>query len=348
VIALLLAGSVSMLVSLFGTAFLIRFLSERSAHQPILANEGVNAPQHQHKTGTPSMGGLAIVTAAVMGYLAAHLRSKVYFTDAGMIVLGAICAAGGVGLADDLIKVRNARNLGLTKRAKSLGMLAVGSGFALLMITISNPHTTLSFTRFDAPGLELSKWGWAILTVLVIQGSSNAVNITDGLDGLAAGSAAMGFAAFVVIAYWGFRHYDIYQFNYGFDLAVISVSLLGGCAGFLWWNAAPARIFMGDTGSLAIGTAMAALALTTNTVLLLPIIGGLYVAETTSVIMQITSYRYFGKRRIFKMAPIHHHFELKGWPETTVIIRFWILAGMCTALALGIYYADWVSTGALD
>ncbi|MCU1344428.1 MAG: Phospho-N-acetylmuramoyl-pentapeptide-transferase [Acidimicrobiia bacterium] len=347
-IALLLAGGVSMLVSLFGTAFLIRFLSARHAHQPILANEGVNAPQHQHKAGTPSMGGLAIVAAAVMGYLAAHLRSKVYFTDTGMLVLGAVCAAGAVGLADDLIKVRNARNLGLSKRAKSLGMLAVGCGFAVLMIMIAKPHTTLSFTRFDAPGIELSKLGWGILTVLVIQGASNSVNITDGLDGLAAGSAAMGFGAFVVIAYWGFRHYDIYQFNYGFDLAVISVSLLGGCAGFLWWNAAPARIFMGDTGSLAIGTAMAALALTTNTVLLLPIIGGLYVAETTSVIMQITSYRYFGKRRIFRMAPIHHHFELKGWPETTVIIRFWILAGMCTALGLGIYYADWVSTGALD
>jgi phospho-N-acetylmuramoyl-pentapeptide-transferase len=330
-----------MLVSLFGTAFLIRFLSERSAHQPILANEGGNAPQHQHKTGTPSMGGLAIVVAAVLGYLAAHLRSKVYFTDAGMIVLGAIIAAGGVGLADDLIKVRNSRNLGLTKRAKSLGMLAVGSSFAFLMITISNPHTTLSFTRFDAPGLELSKWGWAILTVLVIQGSSNAVNITDGLDGLAAGSAAMGFAAFVVIAYWGFRHYDIYQFNYGFDLAVISVSLLGGCAGFLWWNAAPARIFMGDVGALGIGTALAMLALTTNTQLLIILICGINVIEAGSVAVQMTVFKASGrKKRLFRMSPIHHHFELCGWPETTVIIRFWIIAGICVATALAMFIGD--------
>jgi phospho-N-acetylmuramoyl-pentapeptide-transferase len=347
-IAFLLAGGASMLMSLFGTAFLIRWLSERRAHQPILANDQINAPPHQHKAGTPSMGGLAIVVAAVTGYLVAHIRSKVYFTDTGMIVLGATCAAAAVGFADDWISIRNARNLGLTKRAKSLGMLSVGIGFAVLMLTVANPNTKLSFTRFDFPGLELSKIGWAILAVLVIQGASNAVNLTDGLDGLAAGSAAMGFAAFAIIAYWGFRHYDIYQFNYGFDLAVLSVSMLGACTGFLWWNAAPARIFMGDTGALAIGTAMAALALTTNTILLLPIIGGLYVAETTSVIMQITSYRFFGKRRIFRMAPIHHHFELKGWPETTVIIRFWILAGMCTAIALGIYYADWVSTGALD
>ena len=346
-IALLLAGGVAMFVSLFGTSFLIRWLGAHRAHQPILAQDQTNAPPHLHKAGTPSMGGLAIVAAGVVGYLVAHLRSKVYFTNVGMLVLLAICGAAAVGFADDWVKIRHARNLGLTKRAKALGMLAVGAGFAVLMLVFSDPETVLSFTRPDIPGIELSKFGWVIVAVLVIQGSSNAVNLTDGLDGLAAGSAAMGFAAFMVISYWAFRHPAVYHYNYAFDLAVLSVSMLGGCVGFLWWNAAPAKIFMGDTGALAIGTGLATLALSTNTVLLLPIIGGLYVAETTSVIIQMITFRYFGKRRLFRMTPIHHHFELKGWPETTIIIRFWILAGVCTAVGLGIYYADWVSTGAL-
>lgn len=346
-IAFLLAGGISMLVSLFGTAYLIRFLGARRAHQPILANDQERAPQHQHKAGTPSMGGVAIVVAALIGYFVAHIRKGVLFTDDGIVIVLTICGAAAVGFADDFIKIRNARNLGLTKRAKSLGMLAVGVGYAVATLATTNQETVLSFTRFDVPGIEIGNIGWAIMAILVIQGSSNAVNLTDGLDGLAAGSAAMAFAALTAIPYWAFRYPDIYQYNHGFDTAVISASMLGGCIGFLWWNAAPARIFMGDCGALAIGTALATLALSTNTVLLLPILGGLYVAETTSVMMQITSYRYFGKRRIFRMAPVHHHFELKGWPETTVIIRFWIIAGICTGMAIGIYYADWVNTGAI-
>ena len=157
------------------------------------------------------------------------------------------------------------------------------------------------------------------------------MNLTDGLDGLAAGSAIFGFAAFVVIGFWGFRHQSIYGDQSFLDLAVVAASMLGACTGFLWWNAAPARIFMGDTGALAIGAALACLALSTNTGLLLVLICGLNVIETVSVIVQVGSFRLTG-RRVFRMAPIHHHFELGGWPETTVIVRFWILAGLCTAL----------------
>jgi phospho-N-acetylmuramoyl-pentapeptide-transferase len=215
-------------------------------------------------------------------------------------------------------------------------------------VVFTDVSTTLSFTRFDLPGWELTKVGWVILAILVIQSTSNAVNLTDGLDGLAAGSATLTFAALLIVAYWGFRYRDFYRFPHGYDLSLVAVSMMGGCIGFLWWNAAPAKIFMGDAGALAIGTAMATLALSTNTVLLLPILGALYVAETMSVMMQFTSYRYFGKRRIFRMAPIHHHFELKGWPETTVIIRFWLVSGMFTALGLGLYYADWVDIGGIQ
>jgi len=174
------------------------------------------------------------------------------------------------------------------------------------------------------------------------------VNLTDGLDGLAAGSSLYAFVCYLVIGFWGFRHEDLYGITHSYDLAICAAALLGGTLGFLWWNANPARIFMGDTGSLAIGTALAGMALLTSTQLLLPIVGGLFVLETLSVIVQVASFRLLGGRRVFRMAPIHHHFELGGWPETTVIVRFWILAMLCAALALGIYYADFLSIGGVD
>ncbi|NHZ70241.1 MAG: phospho-N-acetylmuramoyl-pentapeptide-transferase, partial [Proteobacteria bacterium] len=178
--------------------------------------------------------------------------------------------------------------------------------------------------------------------LFMLTATANAVNLTDGLDGLVAGSAALVFGAFVLIAFWQSRNPTFYQVDGALDLAVFAAAVLGAALAFLWWNAAPAKIIMGDTGSHALGGAMAALALLTNTQLLLVVLGGLYVAETVSVILQVISFRSFGKR-IFRMAPIHHHFELKGWPETTVIIRFWILSGIMVAIGIGLFYADWVS-----
>lgn len=344
---LLIASGVAMAVSLMGTRVLITWLLRKKVSQPILGREH-GGPRHEAKAGTPTMGGVAIVFSAMVGYLAAHIRRGVIFTDTGLIVWLAILGACCVGFFDDWVKVTNRRNKGLSKRAKSLGLLAVGVLFAVLMVTQTGVHTHLGFTRFDSLDLDLGKVGWAVLAVLVVQSTSNAVNLTDGLDGLAAGSALYAFIAYTVIAFWAFRHFDTYQIAHALDLSVIAISMLGGCAGFLWWNAAPAKIFMGDTGALAIGTALGCLAMATNTHLLLPIICGLYVAETFSVILQVISYRCFNKRRIFRLVPVHHHFELTGWPETTIIIRFWILAGICTAIALGLFYADFVSLGAPD
>jgi phospho-N-acetylmuramoyl-pentapeptide-transferase len=184
--------------------------------------------------------------------------------------------------------------------------------------------------------------GWVLWAVFVIVGTANAVNLTDGLDGLASGSATFCFAILAIIGYWQFRHFSLYHVTSALDLALSSVATAGACLGFLWWNAAPARIFMGDTGSLAIGAALAALSLEMNLQLLLPVIGGLFVIVTMSVVIQVVSYRLF-HRRVFLMAPLHHHFELMGWPETTVIVRFWILAGLFAALGLGIFYADFLS-----
>ena len=337
---LLIAAGLAMAVSLFGTKALIEFLTRHRVGQPI-RDDGPEG--HHVKAGTPTMGGLAVVAGAVSGYVVSDLFGGIY-TRSGMFVMMAIVGGGAVGLMDDWIKVVAARNLGLNKRAKMLGLLIVAIGFAVLMTEFTSVPTTVSFTRFDNPGWEIGRIGWTIWAVVLITGTTNAVNLTDGLDGLAAGASAMAFAAFTFIGFWQFRHLDVYDVPHALDLAVIGAAMVGGILGFLWWNASPAQIFMGDTGSLAIGSGLAALALATNTHLLLPIIGGLFVVETLSVIIQVLWFKRF-RRRVFKMAPIHHHFELSGWPETTVIIRLWLMSGMATAVGLGLFYADAINAG---
>jgi phospho-N-acetylmuramoyl-pentapeptide-transferase len=340
VIALLIAGGLALLTSLIGTPFLITWLRAHGIGQPI-REDGPRG--HFTKAGTPTMGGITIVLGTVLGYAIAHVRPGP-FTTSGVLVVAAIAGAGFVGFLDDWIKVRNARNLGLNKRTKVAGLLTVAIGFAVLAAFHAPMSTNLSFTRFDSIGIDLGTWGWGVWAVLLILGTTNAVNLTDGLDGLAAGSSIFSFAAYTIVAFWISRNVPIYGIDaqHAADLAVVAAAMVGACAGFLWWNAAPARIFMGDTGSLAIGAGLAALALTTNTHLLLPILGGIFVIETLSVIVQVASFRLL-HRRVLRMAPIHHHYELGGWPETTVIIRFWILAGLATALALGLFYADYIS-----
>jgi phospho-N-acetylmuramoyl-pentapeptide-transferase len=295
--------------------------------------------------------------AATVGYFVAHLRGGLVFTRSGLLVMLAIAAAGTVGAFDDWIKVSHERNRGLSKSAKMGGLLVVAVGFAVGLVHLTEVETTLSFTRWDEPGWELGPWLWSIWAVLLILGATNAVNLTDGLDGLAAGSSIYAYLAMTVIGFWTFRHPEVYEALFvpgeevvpagPLDLAVVAAAMVGGITGFLWWNAPPAQIFMGDTGSLAIGAGLASLALALNVQLLLPVVGALYVFETLSVIVQVGSFRVF-HRRVLRMAPVHHHFELGGWPETTVIIRFWMMALMATAVALGIYYADFVNIGGLD
>lgn len=344
-IALLMAGGLSLAVSLVGTRYLIEWLRNHQIGQSI-REEGPAG--HQVKAGTPTMGGIAIVIGAVVGYSVAHLRSRVVFTRSGMFVLALVVGAGLIGFLDDWIGITRERNLGLNKRMKVLGLLLVATAFAIATVQYTGVHTELSFTRFDSfdgsalLSIDFGKVGWVLFSVVMIMASTNAVNLTDGLDGLAAGSSIFSFACFTIIGFWAFRNPGVYDVEHALDLAVVAAAMLGACAGFLWWNAHPAKIFMGDTGSLAIGAALAGLALTLNTMLLLPIIGALFVMEATSVIIQVFSYRAFG-RRVFRMAPIHHHYELRGWPETTVIVRFWMIAGLATALALGIFYADFTT-----
>jgi phospho-N-acetylmuramoyl-pentapeptide-transferase len=341
VVSLLIAGAISLVLSLLGTRYLIGWLRDHRVGQPI--HEDV-PDGHITKAGTPTMGGVAIVVAAVVGYFAAHVRGGLVFTRTGVLVMLAIAGAAVVGAFDDWIKVSHERNLGLSMRAKMGGLLLVALGFAVACVAWTDQETTVSFTRWDQPGWNLTSVGWVLLAVLLIAGTTNAVNLTDGLDGLAAGSSIYAFITMTVVAFWAFRHPEVYEVNHALDLAVIAAAMVGGITGFLWWNAPPAQVFMGDTGALAIGAGLATLALTLNVMLLLPIVGALFVFETLSVIVQVGSFRVF-HRRVFRMAPVHHHFELGGWPETTVIIRFWILAILSMAVALGVFYADSISAG---
>ncbi len=337
-IALMTAGGVALWIAVMATPLLIRLLTRRGIGQQIRED----GPQvHLAKAGTPTMGGITIVAAVVLGFLLAHAVPGVALSRSGWLVLLAVVGAASIGFVDDWVKVRNRRSLGLNKRAKFGAQVALGVLFALLAVYWAHASTALSFTRYDSFGVTMNVGLWVVWATLVIAGTANAVNLTDGL---AAGSATFCFACLAIIGYWQFRHFSIYRVGDALDMALAAVALAGACLGFLWWNAAPARIFMGDTGSLAIGSGLAALCLLMNLDLLLVVIGGLFVIVTLSVVIQVISFRLF-HRRVFLMAPLHHHFELRGWPETTVIVRFWILAGLFAALGLGVFYADFLSVG---
>ncbi|MGH9168464.1 MAG: phospho-N-acetylmuramoyl-pentapeptide-transferase [Acidimicrobiia bacterium] len=345
-IALLFAGAVAFMTAILITPWAIRLLRRRKIGQFI--QEEVAG--HFHKQGTPTMGGVVMIVAALVGYLVTHVRvwspTEGFFPlqllrplqPGGLLVVGALTGMGLIGLVDDYLKVRRRRSRGLSKGAKFLGQVLVATLFAWGAVE-AGASTQLSFVRPLGIGLG-PIYGLWVLVMLVA--TANAVNLTDGLDGLASGSAALVFGAYMIIGFWQFRHPEFYLNDFSFALAVVATALLGAVLGFLWWNGTPAQVFMGDVGSQALGGAIAALALLSNTHLLLLVIGGLYVLETVSVILQVAAFRLLGRRRIFRMAPFHYHFELLGWPETTVVVRFWILAAIAVALGLGIFYGDFV------
>ena len=350
-ISILVAAAVGLAVTLLGTPVAIRAFRLWGWGQRI-REDGPHT--HLEKVGTPTMGGLVILAGLLLGYVASRLTTQ-RFTVTGLALVLAAVGFGIVGFLDDYMKVRRRRSLGLTKLQKFGGTAIVSITFAMLVTHVgsSGISTHLSFVRPSSIALGFLFYVWAFL---VLTGSSNAVNLTDGLDGLAAGTSILVCSAYVFISFWQFRHTCVLLQSasgcYGVsgvdlqDAAIVAAAMMGAATGFLWWNAAPARIFMGDTGSLALGGLFGALALVTNTALLLVVVGGLFVVETLSVIIQVISFRGFG-RRVFRMSPIHHHFELAGWPEFTVIVRFWIVGGLCSAVGIGLFYADFIARGGL-
>jgi phospho-N-acetylmuramoyl-pentapeptide-transferase len=353
VISILIAATIAGAVTLLGTPVAIRAFRAWGWGQRI-REDGPST--HMEKMGTPTMGGAVMLLGLLLGFLASRATTQ-RLTETGLALIVATVGFGAVGFLDDYTKVRRRRSLGLSKSQKFIGTAVVSVLFAVLVASFvdeSGTSTNLSFIRDTSLRLGAFFFIWAFL---ILTSSSHAVNLTDGLDGLAAGSSTLVLSSYVFIAFWQFRHtcdllanasgcYAVDRWHMQ-DAAIVAAAMLGAAIGFLWWNAAPARIFMGDTGSLAIGGLLGALAIVTNTQLLLVIVGGLYVLETASVIIQVISYRGFG-RRVFRMSPIHHHFELVGWPEFTVIVRFWMLAGICASVGLGLYYADFIARGGLD
>ena len=349
--SVLVAAAIALGVTLLGTPVAIRAFRVWGWGQRI-REDGPHT--HLEKMGTPTMGGIVILIGLVVGFLASRVTFQ-RLTPAGLALLFATVGFATVGFLDDFLKVRRRRSLGLSKLQKFLGTAIVSLIFALIVMHYSpdtGTSTELSFTR--STGLNLGAF-FAVWAFVILTSSSNAMNLTDGLDGLASGASTLVLSAFVFIGFWQYRHTCIlgppeacYPVDPDamLDTAIVAAAMMGAATGFLWWNAAPARIFMGDTGSLALGGLLGALAITTNTQLLLVILGGLFVIETMSVILQVISFRGFG-RRIFRMSPVHHHFELAGWPEFTVIVRFWIVSGLCVAVGIGLFYVDFISRGGL-
>ena len=354
--AVLVAAAISLVLTLFGTPLFIKFLVRRNYGQ-FIRDDGPTS--HHTKRGTPTMGGAVIIGASLLAYGSAHLFTMTPVTVSGILVLFLMAGLGLVGFLDDYIKISKQRSLGLRTKEKLAGQTLVGVIFAVLALQFPNSRFRtpavpfVSFARdtnvnFAFAGTLLGLLLFVLWANLMIAGTSNGVNLTDGLDGLATGAGVMVFGAYVFISIWQFNQNC--QFNPGVkcyevrdphDLAVVAAALMGSCFGFLWWNAAPAQIFMGDTGSLALGGALAGLAITTRTELLVVILGGLFVIITLSVIIQVGWFKMTGNR-VFRMAPLQHHFELVGWNEITIVIRFWIVAGLFVALGLGIFYTEWV------
>ena len=341
--AILVAAGVAFLLSIIGTPIAIRLFKAWEWGQHIREDWAGDHAQAHHahleKMGTPTCGGVVFIGAMVVAYFVSRLATTSRVSPTALSIIGATVGMGLVGFIDDQIKIRRRRSLGLNKTAKIIGQAAVAVGFGFAAVHFAGASTFLSFIRESGLDLGVFFYLWVLI---IMSASANGVNLTDGLDGLASGSMALVMAAYVVIAFWQARNTAFYDVKEGLELATVAACALGAIAGFLWWNAAPAKIFMGDTGSLALGGLLASMAILTNTHLLLIIIGGLFVLETTSVVLQVISFRAFHKR-VFRMAPIHHHFELSGWPEFTVIVRFWIVCGLCVALGLGLFYAEFLA-----
>ncbi len=352
--ALLISGALGLIGTLLGTRWAILILVKKGYGQ-LIRDDGPTS--HHTKRGTPTMGGLVMVISVVVAYFGAKLVTGEGPSVSALLLLFLLVGLGAVGFIDDYIKVAKQRSLGLRSTAKFGGQTIVAVLFAAASLHFQNARgnapasAAVSFVRvlpWQLPAVVVVLW-----VLVMIAGTSNAVNLSDGLDGLAIGSSIMMFGAYTIVGIWqnnqfcaltpGPQCYN--EIRDPLDLAVVAAALTGACFGFLWWNAAPAKIIMGDTGSLSLGGAMAGLAVMTRTELLLLVLGGLFALITLSVILQVGYFKATGGKRLFLMAPLHHHFELLGWAEVTIVIRFWIISGICVATGLGLFYAEWVLGG---
>jgi phospho-N-acetylmuramoyl-pentapeptide-transferase len=353
---ILLSAAISMIVALLGTRPTITVLRKRKLGGEVRLEGPLTTPSLS-KSGTPAMGGIVIIIATLLGYVLGHLFTNDPMTASGVLVLFLMTGLGFVGFVDDFLKLFMKRKGGLSSGKKLLGQMVVGVIFAVLAIHFPDGYdltpasTHLSF--LSDFGVSIGAVLFVIWVLLMVTATSNGVNLADGMDGLATGASILVLAAYVIVGNWQLR-YDCttalapncYDVRDPLDAAVVAAAVMGACFGFLWWNAPPAKIFMGDTGSLALGGVLAGLAIVTRTDLLLLVLGGLFVIITMSVVIQVgvfkvTKFKSGKPYRVFKISPLQFHFEQVGWPETTVVVRFWLIAGMFVALGLGIFYVAW-------
>jgi phospho-N-acetylmuramoyl-pentapeptide-transferase len=325
----LVAALVAMIIAILGGPTFIRFLRKHEFGQQI-REEGLQ--HHAAKQGTPTAGGLLILAAATIAFLPLS-----DYTLPALTIFGTALACGGIGFLDDYIKLRHQRSLGLRGRWKMLLLLGV-----TVAVGFAAHHQQL---RHDVFIPVVDKWlplgpFWYVLLFLIIAGAVNGVNLTDGIDGLAAGTGTIALATFTAMAVTIFIRSATPvhgRIENRLDLAFIGAALIGACVGFLWFNAFPAEVFMGDTGAMAIGGAIAAMAIMLKVELLLLFVGGIFALVALSVILQVLSFKYWG-RRIFLIAPIQHHFEMKAWSETKIMVRFWIVTAILCAVGFALFY----------
>lgn len=363
-IGLLTAAGVSMVFTLLLTPLFAKTFRRLKLGQFYRADTPTT---HIVKRGTPSMGGIVFITAAIIGYFVGHLVGRDPISGSGLLVIGMMVGLALIGFVDDLMKVRRQNSLGLAGPYKIAGTIVVAVVFGILALTYHDSFghtpasTAISFVRnvnmdfVTLFGATAGVMVFIVWVVLITTSASNAVNLADGLDGLAGGASILAIGSYVVIGFWQsnqscysltidkatlFKCYDVSR---PLDIAVIAASIVGALIGFLWWNTSPAQITMGDTGSFGLGGALAALAILSRTELLLVIIGGLFLVITGQVIIQRIYFKLTHGRRIWRASPLHHHFEMKGWAEVTIVVRFWIISGLFVASGVGVFYLEWLS-----
>ncbi len=322
---------------------------------------------HVMKRGTPSMGGIVFITASIVGYLVGHLVGGDSVSGVGLLTLAMMAGLGFIGFIDDFLKVKRQNSIGLAGGYKILGTVIIAIIFGIIALTYRDANkrapasTAISFVRdlnFDFVtvfGVTAGITIFVVWIVLITTATTNAVNLADGLDGLAAGASIFAIGSYVIIGFWQSNQscfstkiqdanlFKCYTVSRPLDIAVVAAAIVGSLIGFLWWNTSPAQVHMGDTGSFGLGGALAALAILSRTELLLILIGGLFLIITGQVIVQRIYFKATRGKRIWRASPLHHHFEMKGWAEVTIVVRFWIISGLFVAAGVGTFYLEWLS-----
>jgi len=364
--SLLIAAAISLAFTLFLTPVFLRLFRRWGWGQVIRTPDAIENPSHEAKRGTPTMGGVIFILATIVGYFVGVWAGDGVVTVSSLLVIWLMVGFGAVGFIDDYMKVRSQRSLGLSGWRKILGQLLVIIPFGIVALNFPNRWGQTPASPFvslfrDIPWLGFmflgTIVGWVLYLIwisVIGVATSNSVNLTDGLDGLAAGAGVFAIGGYSLIAFWQFKQSCVamlepatqvgcYEVRDPFNLAIIGASFGAALVGFLWWNAPKAKVFMGDVGSMAIGGVITALAILTRTELLLLLIAGTFVLSSGSVILQRMYFKITRGKRLFLMSPFHHHLEMRGWPEVTIVVRLWIIAGLLAVSAVGLVYVDWLS-----